>query len=220
LKPTFSDRLYADEESTRAKVELAYLRHLQAQDFSDNRDLLTYFGLDFFHDGQIDQVKFSTDLRTVSWRVPVTWISPPEHRREQGLLWANFRCCFEDVVWFQAECERLDGADPLRDMRIPAEFRSSEIDTLANELKFYRRNLRGYLREHESRLHSLLIELAPGLGHLGLVFRRVSVTPEEPLAWEQLVASGQYQIPWCYPPIDRLGAEVARLEEKLNSPAA
>lgn len=121
-------------------------------------------------------------------------------------------------MWFQAECERLDGIDPLRDMRMPVEFRSSEIDTLEGELEFYRRNFRVYLREQEATLHSSLIELAPGPGRLGLIFRRVSVTPEEPLAWEQLVGSGQYQIPWCYPPGDRLNAEVKRLEVQLNSP--
>jgi hypothetical protein len=105
-------------------------------------------------------------------------------------------------------------------MRIPVEFRSSEIDTLESELRRYRRDFRAYLRENEATFHSLLIELAPGLGSLGLIFRRVNVTPEEPLAWEQLVAGGQYQIPWCHPPIERLSAEVASLEEKLNSPAA
>ena len=182
-------------------------------------DLLTCFAFDFFHDGTIDQLKFSTDLRTISWRVPVTWIRPPEQRREQGLLWSNFRCSFEDVVWFHVECDRQDGIDPLQDMRMPVEFRSSEIDTLETELKFYRGNFRSYLRKNEATLHSLLIELAPGPGRLGLIFRRVSVIPEEPLAWEQLVASGQYQIPWCYPP-DKLSAEVSRLEAQLNSPAA
>ena len=123
-------------------------------------------------------------------------------------------------MWFHGECERRDGIDPMRNMRMPVDFRSSEIDTLERELKYYRRNFSAYLRENEATLHSLLIELAPGPGRLGLIFRRVSVTPEEPLAWEQLVASRQYQIPWCYPPGERLDAEVARLEQKLNSPAA
>lgn len=150
----------------------------------------------------------------------MTWIAPPEQRRERGLLWANFRCRFEDVVWFHTDCERMKGIDPLREMRMPVEFRSSEIDTLERELKFYRRNFRSHLREHEATLHSLVIELAPGVGQVGLIFRRVGVIPEEPLAWEQLVASGQYRIPWCYPPVERLNEQVSKLEAKLNSPAA
>jgi hypothetical protein len=152
-----------------------YLDFVDQQEFSPHDDLPKFFALDFFHDGPMEELRFSQQGRTFNMRI--------QARRIDG-WWAWFRCEFRDVVWFSWTTERRDRAnDPLADIRHDLEYRYAEVDTLEEQLAFYRRNFESHLEEHGKRFHSLLIELAP-TGMMGLVFAQAVVWPEEPLAWE------------------------------------
>jgi hypothetical protein len=165
---------------------VTYLDFVDQQQFSPNDDLPKYFALGLFHDGPIDELRFSPDGLTLHMRVQARCLGEP--------WWAWFRCEFKDVVWFSMATERGDRLnDPLGD-RPQLEYRYAEIDTLQEELAWYRKSYQSYLRQSKKSLHSLLIDLSPPPRMMGLVFTRVDVLPEEPLAWEWARASGKFPL--------------------------
>ena len=219
LRPKYPDRWDTEDQQARLRAELAYLRHLRGAKLESSDDLLRYFAFDFFHDGEIAEITFSPDLRTLEWRIQTTWLQPKDTRRRKarGYSWGWFRCSFEDVVWFASGAERVDRLnDPLARRGSRTTLLSSEIETLDNELTFFRHNFRSYLRARAATLHSLLIDLEPSQGRLAIIFRHLSVLPEEPLAWEQVVSSGEYDIPWCEPPGARLAAAIAEATKQIK----
>jgi hypothetical protein len=219
LAPRFPDRWDAEDELARARAELAYLRYLKGSKQKSPPDLIRYFAFDFFHDGEIVDIAFSPDLRTLEWRIQTTWLQPKDatRRTTRGYSWTWFKCVFEDVVWFGSTAERVDRLnDPLTRRHATTTLGSSEIDTLDGDLERLRHNHRFYLRSREATFHSLLIDLHPSQGRLGIIFRNLSVLPEEPLAWEQVVVSGEYDIPWCEPANRCLAEAITGLSKRVK----
>lgn len=88
--------------------------------------------------------------------------------------------------------ERLDRLnDPLgRQPGAPGEpiqFDVSEINTLEDEIARARELWR-------RPSYSLLIDTFPGRRVIGVVFQQVIVQPEEPVAWELMLQSGEWDI--------------------------
>jgi len=163
----------------------AYWDFVDSFDHSQNPDLYEFFGWDFFHDGQIEEPRFSSDFKTISFRV----MSPSIPHRAGGNTYAWFRCEFEGVVWFHLATERIDELDdPMAKGNRRIEFNVSEINTLTEQIEFYQRL---YGRPY----YSLAIETFPAHRVIGFVFERVNVLAEEPLAFALIRRSGDYDVP-------------------------
>lgn len=46
-----------------------YLNYLKKFNMNQNRDLWSFFATDFFHDGQIQNIQFLTDMRNLSFNI-------------------------------------------------------------------------------------------------------------------------------------------------------
>ena len=164
----------------------AYFDSIDSFDHEEQSDLYRYFGWDPFHDGPIERLRLSNDAQSLSFRVMHPYI---RHQRDES-TYAWFRCVFRGVSWFHMTAERVDRYnDPLAAAgQRPVEgieFNVSEINTLEEQIARARRLWR-------RPAYSLVIDTFPSHRRLGIVFQHVSVEPLEPVAWELMVRSGEW----------------------------
>ena len=190
--PGMSEREWRDGD-------LRYRRFLARQRGRQD-ELFTYFANDFFHDGPIERIRIKPDRQEVSFRIQASWIVPKDadEERQVGTVAAWFRCVFYDVVWYSLGTVPFARCDPFQGGGGEDEYLYSEINTLTSHLRQYRHAYRRYLRETERDFRSLTVMLGRQGRMLALVFTRLEVIAEEPIAWSRLVTrdadnTGLYQ---------------------------
>ncbi len=191
--PQMRFRVPGMSEREWQKGDVRYRRFL-ARQRGQRDELFTYFANDFFHDGPIEQIQISPERQEVSFRIQATWIVPKdtEEQRQVGTVAAWFRCVFYDVVWCSLGTVPFARCNPFRSGDGEDEYLYSEINTLTDHLRRYRQAYRRHLRETERDFRSLTIVLGREGRMFALVFTRLAVIAEEPIAWSQLVTSGAY----------------------------
>ncbi len=159
---------------------------------SSNQDLWKFFYWDFFHDGIIENISISHDLKTVTIKIKATDIKRQLPNGDYEYINAAFICTFENVIHFE-----MKNTSPSR--WIPgqtqwATFLYAEINTFPNLNK-----LKG-----KDKFYSLLIELVLGVNDdqiwMELVFSQVNVEAEEPLAFSLMESDPKFEVP-VYRPI-------------------
>jgi hypothetical protein len=130
-------KIRVDSENPKyEKQEEVYRKHLQKIDRRNNPDLLTYFGNDLFHDGNIENFEVSDDFKTLSLRILCPNIRKIKSDDDWHYVNAWFKVTFRDVVYFTLESRRIDKYNnPLAQNERGVKFMASEINTLRAEIK-------------------------------------------------------------------------------------
>jgi hypothetical protein len=180
----FRIRSNNDDKDIMLKNE-KYLNYLKKFNMNQNKDLWSFFGTDFFHDGQIQNFQFSTDMRNLSFKIACPNIKHNNVYIEP--IW--FTCLFEGVVSFQMEVLKVDDYNnPLAENE-DVLFLESEINTLTEEMEKYN-NL------YKDEFFSIIIKTLPIQRDFSIIFRALTVTPIEPLAFEIIKQDKKYEIPF------------------------
>lgn len=162
-----------------------YLNYLKKFNMNQNRDLWSFFATDFFHDGQIQNIQFSTDMRNLFFR-----IACPNIKRNNNYIepiW--FTCLFEGVVNFQMEVLKVDDHNNPLVENENVLFLESEINTLTEELEKYN-NI------YKDEFFSIIIKTLPIQRDFSIIFRTLTVSPIEPVAFEIIKQDKNYEIPF------------------------
>lgn len=189
--------IHSEDDKQVADSFDSYYFHLKSLNLNNEDALLKFFGYDFFHDGDIYDLKIFNGNRDVTFKVDALNIRTKESDcKDSEYVNTAFECIFRDVVWLTMEGKRVDALnDPLTD-RGGLEFSYSEIDTLTEYIEHFKNNYRGSeaFVDDEPEFHSIIIRFTTPSGYFGMVFSSVSVVPVEPLAWHLLQESGKYEL--------------------------
>ncbi len=171
------------------KQEKIYRNFIRRIERRDNPDLLTYFGNDFFHDGNIENFRISDDFKTISFRILCPNIRKHKDRDDWDYVNAWFKVTFQDVAAFKFESYRIDKLNnPLSRSECCVQFMGSEINSLKKEIQYFE-------KVYKQKFKSLIIDTLPTYRTLEIVFSEISVEAEESLAFSQLLANENYDIP-------------------------
>jgi len=167
-----------DAESGRVAAALrAYNEYVESLDLSNAGDLLLYFGYDFFHDGDIRSLALANQGQDLHLDL-TAWIETTDD--DAGLPdEVNFQARFIDVVWFEV-CRESGHESGI------SEFLYSEIDGMTARIA-------EASETNGSTFHSLLIECDEGW--ISLVFRTVSVVPDDAVLWARVLRSPHAVMP-------------------------
>lgn len=182
----FRIRSNNDDEKDIVTKNEKYLNYLKKFDMNQNKDLWSFFTTDFFHDGQILDIQFSTDIHNLALRIAC----PNIKRNDNYIEPIRFTCLFEGVVGFQMEALKVDDYnDPLAENEVDVLFLDSEINTLTEEIEKYN-NL------YTDEFFSIIIKTLPIQRDFSVIFRALTVTPIEPLAFELIKHDKNFEIPF------------------------
>ncbi|HEY6873935.1 MAG TPA: hypothetical protein VI298_14515 [Geobacteraceae bacterium] len=163
--------------------DAAYRTHLRKYDKKNDTALWRYFYWDFFHDGVIENIKFSPDLSEASFEIWCPNIKRYVTEQDYEYVNAKFICTFQSLKWFVLESDEDESATSGG----KAYFLSSEINTLDDQMKKYS------VPEDEYEMSSLIIELDSG--YMSLVFWSMRVEAVEPLAFSLMLSDKQHEVP-------------------------
>lgn len=187
------ERFKAAEES-----EKAYQAHLTERKPSLIRsDLWRFFGWDFFHDGIIERIGLAKDFRDLEARIVCPNIEARQADGDFDYLNVGFTCRFQGVVFFQMDSddEDLSEADlSIQDLQ----YQYAEADTLTERMKEAQLRWRGSgedeAEDEKPEFHSLIIMTDQAIS-ISLVFQSLMVEPDEPIAFELMLRSGDFKVP-------------------------
>ncbi|MDP4267997.1 MAG: hypothetical protein Q8880_11250 [Bacteroidota bacterium] len=157
------------------------------QDFE--KDLFMYFGKWFFHDGKIENMYFSEDMKNLTMRISCPNIERVTGKPHcyAGAIW--FTCTFEGIVNYQFDVRKIDEYnEPLYSMGTRVLFDQCEINTLTESIE-------KYSKMYDETFNSIIVKTIPGQRDFSMVFQNVSVTPDEPLAFELMKRDDSFKIP-------------------------
>lgn len=172
-----------------------YMDFLETFDKHQNTDLWSFFAADFFHDGVIDRVSISHDMRSVSLRV-----SCPNIKRKAvnnacpylNPIW--FNCHFEAVAGFRMETWKHDDLNnPLSLSERTVVYLEAEINSLEEDIEE-----KGDLFDKE--FCSLIIKTLPADRYIVILFESLRVEPEEPATFEMIRQDRGFEVPLFKPP--------------------
>jgi hypothetical protein len=181
-----------NDKDYMAKYE-EYQSHLRKFNLNEHKDLWAFFATDFFHDGIMEAFQFSQDMKRLSFR-----ISCPNIKVNRGDSWKYinpiwFTCRFEEIVSIQMEILKKDECnDPLAVTEKNVKYLESEINTLAGQIEKY--NIM-YQDEYQEEFQSIIIKTLPCQRNISLIFRSLSVEPDEALAFELMKGNSAFEIP-------------------------
>jgi hypothetical protein len=150
------------------------------------RPLWTYFGIDSFHDGQIERLTFDAACRNLEFHLScpnVKFFSSPESN-EFKFLTVDFVAHFTDVYKFVlVRPQQEEGFQPTR---CPT-FLYGEVETAEEDIREANERTG---EEH----HSLIIEA--DVFQAGIIFQYVHVTAVEPTATAWMMHDSRYKFPF------------------------
>lgn len=188
---TFRLRSMDSEDPSFEEKEGLYRRHVETIAKDAQRQFIDYFGVDFFHDGEISNLKFSPDMRDVEAELECPNISRKAEKRTYIQSTIKFKVEFKDVALFAMDAERMDKMnDPFMGQGpSPAVvFDRCEINTLAKEMKHYS-------KKNKRDMNSIVILTMPFMRVIKIVFNGIYVNPLEPLAFEVIRQSADFKVP-------------------------
>jgi hypothetical protein len=186
-------RIRTEEEEPRliAQQINRYKRHLDSINHKSahhkaNASVYRYFGMDLFHDGPIERFEITSDFRTLRFRIMAPYIHQLSDSRKSTYFW--FQCEFSDIAFLHVGSRKIDDLNnPLSEnLRERVEYNISEIDTMNEELNFFR-------NYYQYEFSSLIVDTHPTERSMALIFRKGLVQPEKPLAFERM-RSGKYHL--------------------------
>lgn len=187
-KMAFKIRVDSDNPKYEKQEEI-YRDYLKKIDQHNNPDLLTYFGNDFFADGNIENLTVSDDFKTLSFRILCPNIRKITSDDDWHYVNAWFKVTFRDVVYFTFESYRIDKCNnPLSPNECSVKFMASEINTLRTEIK-------NFEKIYKQKFNSLIIDTLPTFRSISIISGETSVEAEEPLAFSQLLKEDDYDVP-------------------------
>jgi hypothetical protein len=177
--------LDTDDRSKYEKGQKAYFKYLERFNKSSNGDLWKFFYWDFFHDGSIESISISNDLKTVAMRIIAPNIKRFLSKGDFEYINAPFVCTFQNVVHF--EIKDASPGEWFPSQTNWATFLYAEINTFPNLNKW----------KGEDEFYSLLIEFLVGddTTWMELVFSQVNVEAEEPLAFSLMESDPKFEVP-------------------------
>ena len=185
---------YNEKEAERR--HRAYMAHLKKAK-NKHHVLWKYFGLDFFHDGYIQDLKFSNELKNLTFRIDCPNILKFDFKKRkyknQSGVWV--RCEFSEVAYFEMETPRTKRGGPLFEKVNQQEYLYSEIDSLKEKIRFFERN-------YGKKFHSLMISLCPFKRYMSIIFHDVKVVPENPKFFQKLLKGKEYYLPLYQRPLN------------------
>jgi len=177
-----------DSEEGFLSAEEKYKQHLEQYDKSNNSDLWDFFANDVFHDGEMEDFRFSDDFHELSFRIACPNYQIKEKGKWKYVAPVWFKCSFSDVYYFNLAVERVNRMnDPLSLKERNVIYLYSEINTLFDEIKKAE-------KEYKEEFRSLIIQTNPSERYISMVFTNLSVLPEEPLAYQLAKESYRIQI--------------------------
>ena len=180
----------ADNHETVFKKQKAYQDHLKTIR-PKHKDLWKYFADGFFHDGTMEDFKFTDDLKNLTFRICcpniVEFYGKPEKWKYRNIM---FRCQFTNLAYFTIATKNHGQInDPLFSRHSPPMmYRDGEINTLGPQIEFYKKNYR-------KNFYSLILELMPFERWAYLVFEGVKVVLERPSAFRKLLSHRDIFVP-------------------------
>lgn len=177
-------RIRSSVTENATEKDATYRLHLKKYDKSNESDLWRYFYWDFFHDGSVENISFSSGLREVSFEIECPNIKRKLTEHDYEYVNAKFICRFLGVRWFALEHDVEE--ESIQECR--AYFLSSEINSLDEFIEKY--------SDHEDdygEMSSLIIELNSGF--MDIVFRTMRVEAVEPLAFSLMLTDVHHDVP-------------------------
>jgi hypothetical protein len=181
--------LDTDDRSEYEQTQRVYFEHLARFSKSSNTDLWKFFCQDFFHDGGIESIQITADLKNIVMRLGCPNIKRFLSNGDFEYVSATFECTFHNIVNLHMEDRTAVEWGDLTET--PAMFLHAEINT-SPLLKTL---------DVEDKPYSLLIEMLSGdnIIWLEIVFSQVDVVPDEPLAFSLMEADPNYEVPtYCH----------------------
>lgn len=179
--------------------EAAYQAHLAGRrPHLEGADLWRFFASDFFHDGAIRAVGLARNFRDVELRIECPNIRARLAGGAVRPVQAAFTCRFHLVDFFQIDNdEERDLSSASWDLpRLACLF--CEIDTLAERIEAARQRwldrAEAGARRETPDFHSLIL-MTDQSQTISLVFHRLEVIPDEPLAFELMLKSPDHLVP-------------------------
>ena len=177
------------EDERYEAAEVLYKKHLDSLSDTLPKDLLRYFGTDFFHDGVIESIDFDSSMKNLTMIIEATNIR--NKTTNSYINGVKFKIYFKNVCCFDVKAKRLNKLNnPLdeNDLSHHVDFYMSEVGTLMNEIA-------GFSKNFKRKMQSLIIQTSPFDRSISLIFEDVLVAPLEPLAFELIESSQNYNIP-------------------------
>lgn len=174
----------SDDPEIFNEQEKLYRIHLEKFDKSNLNHLWRYFYYDFFHDGEIKEIKFKNGACNVSFL-----ISSPNIERRRGMrsehIVIDFRCTFLDVVYFNFENRNRNN-----NLKDTFTYLSSEINTIDEYVNIKKE------KNHEG-FNTLIIEVLNGKesSFIKIAFQDIFVEAVENTAYELMLTSDAFNIP-------------------------
>ncbi|MDA8429854.1 MAG: hypothetical protein M0T70_11425 [Geobacteraceae bacterium] len=160
--------IHSEDDKEVADSFNSYFSHLKSLNLKNEDALLKFFGYDFFHDGDIYDLKIFDGNRDVTFKIDALNIRTRESdSKDCEYVNTAFECVFRDVVWLTMEGKRVDALnDPLTDHG-GLEFSYSEIDTLTEYIEHFKNNYRGseVFVDDEPEFHSIIIRFTTPSGY-------------------------------------------------------
>ncbi len=183
-------KIRVDSENPKyKKQEEIYRNSLQKYDRRNNPDLLTYFGNDFFHDGNIENFTVTDDFRSLSFRILCPNIRKLTSNYDGHYLNVWFKVAFQDVVSFTLESYRVDKYNN------PLSLNERSVLFMASEINSLRAKINSFERIYKQKFNSLIIDTLPIFRTFSIIFGGISVEAEEPLAFSQILNEDDYDVP-------------------------
>ena len=192
----FSIRAHSsiEDESIRHEMAKKYSEHLQRieRDVESPKNLLQFFGTDFFHDGAIEAIHHIPCRNEVAMTIWGPNIKFRKDEQNHEYLCCKFHVRFIDVVLFDMKLEKADRYnDPLHNGSDDVQYVYGEIDGLTEEINHY--NV--MYKADGLFFHSLVFETLPCWQWYKLVFSDVRIRAEENLAFEMMKRDLRYEVP-------------------------
>jgi hypothetical protein len=169
-----------------------YSHHVQQIEQDVPKDLLQYFGTDFFHDGTIESICYTTHHNDVEMTIWGPNIKFWKRNQEYEYINCKFHVVFTNVVMFDMHVEKYDSYnDPLHYGPQTVQYLSGEINSLAKEIDEYNT----MYKDDDLQFHSLIFETLPCERWYRLVFSDIRVWAEEEVAFEMMTRDPRYEIP-------------------------
>jgi hypothetical protein len=167
-----------------------YLKNIKKGHSKLPSALVEYFAVDFFHDGKIEKLRFSDDMKTFSFRVSGENIKRFRNDGEFDYVdsvW--FNCTFYNVVQFFIQAKKMDKLnDPISVKEKVVIFLQSEINTLDKQIKFAETKWR-------MKFNSLIIKTLPVERDFSIVFSSIKVEAENKSLFAKLKKSKEIRFP-------------------------
>jgi hypothetical protein len=171
-----------DSEKLSNQKEEKYKFHLQKNNI--NRNVLKYFGCDFFHDGLINNIinNISENKLYINMNCPNIY-----DKKTKKYFNLKYNLEFINVAIFNIFTTKYSKYnDPLNYGAKMCEYLYSEINSLNKEIDYFN------FKYPKMKFTSLIIQCFPSIRYIHLVFEKIKVYPENKTQFEKYKKNKYY----------------------------